>query len=260
VGTHPSRRFLPARLPLAASALGLLVMAGGGCFPCLDALGPPGLDLTSAGPVDPAGDGGHDLRPAGPDLARCASNPCDVVCQNCGPGHKCSLDDANHSTCVTTGAAQPGQVCTTHAGNDDCGAGAVCLGVSLAGGSACFRFCHGDGDCAGGASCSIQIAGTPQMVCTEAVTGCSPTPQTGCGAGTACFIIDGQGQTGCHVAGTGSVGATCNSDYDCLAGLSCFQSPGGCQQLCRLASPSDCPNGTACTAVPGWKGSYGACL
>jgi hypothetical protein len=198
---------------------------------------------------------------ARPDLAGpvpCSKSPCDLVCQNCATSQKCSLDDRNQVACMPGGRRLPGESCGA-AGADDCAAGSVCLAVTLDGaGSACFRYCRTDGDCAG-AGCTIAITGSSANACGEAVSACTLVPQGGCPLGTACFVVEARGDTGCHVAGSGGLGTACASDYDCLPGFACFQSPSGCQRLCRTGVSSDCDGGS-CSAVTGWTGDVGICV
>ena len=193
-----------------------------------------------------------------PDLAgscKPVTQPCDLVCQNCGLGKACSFDVNNNPACFTAGNKSDGQTCPK--GSGDCVAGDICLGVNPNG--ACFRFCRVDGDCPGGGTCTLGLVGVQQKVCTEAQSNCTIVPNANCGNGTACYAVGAAGQPGCHAPGLGAVGAACKSDYDCLGGYACFMMPMGCQKLCRAGNNGDCPNGKACKAVQGWMNGYGLC-
>ena len=260
---------------LRVGAAVLLLAAGGGCyFPGLDqylhldggvgedlAEGPvvdggPPADLGGSRP-DLGGTPGRDL--GAPDLLGCPGLPCDVVCQNCGSSSKCSLDGNNQSACMASGNIRPGHRCAT-GNSDDCAAGSICLTVGQDGAGACFAFCRVAGDCAGAGACQIAVSGSGQRACTEAQDGCALLPQAGCDADTACYVVNGAGGTGCHAPGPGGQGAGCANDYDCGAGFACFQSPAGCQRICRAGNNSDCGGNATCTPVPGWPGAYGVCL
>jgi hypothetical protein len=210
-----------------------------------------GADLAS--PVDLAGP--PDLaRP--PDLAMLTcvpqTQPCDVICQNCGANLKCGLGMNGALACIQSGSVPVGSACGSQ-GVDDCIAGAVCATYSQTV-RQCDYFCRSDGDCKNGGKCVYNLsANPPQMVCSEPITSCDPVAMTGCSAG-ACFLVTPDGETGCHQAGAGSECAVCTSDYDCQAGFACIGLTGtcpngGCAPLCHAGMDGDCVGGETCHPV-----------
>jgi hypothetical protein len=197
-----------------------------------------------------------------PDLAKppdlvmgcvAQTQPCDVVCQNCGANLKCSVGNTGAPACVQSGAVPVGSACGT-AGVDDCVAGAICL-VETQTLNLCDYFCRTDGDCQNGGKCVFGLNGTnpPLMVCSDPVKTCDPVAKTGCTAG-AFFLVTPDGQTGCHPAGPSGECGSCTTDYDCKAGFACFQQTavclnGGCARLCHKGNNADCPNGETCQPV-----------
>ena len=201
-----------------------------------------------------------------PDLSPAcipATQPCDVLCQNCGQNLKCG-SIMGKPTCIAAGNVPTGQSCGMQ-GVDDCVTGDVCVLLSSKlGRSECAEFCRTDGNCLNGGRCTITLSGGNLKVCSDPINACQPVPpQAGCNAG-GCFVVDGMGDTGCHTAGPGGVCALCDTDYDCQAGFVCFGSsnlcPGspGCLAMCDPAR-GGCSNPQICYSVMGWPGSLGVC-
>ena len=195
-----------------------------------------------------------------PDLfgTKCVpkTTPCDVFCQDCPSGGKCTLDSTGKPTCVPNGTKALNTQCGTLSNVDDCVAGDICLGDTMKY-SSCFQLCATKGmQCSGGGLCDISftVNGTPAPVfaCSEPVTNCDPTSKTVCGAGNGCFFVTSTGKTGCHAAGTLVEGATCTGDYDCLAGSACVTGDMGktyqCRNMCTLPSGA-CPAGKSCATI-----------
>ena len=149
---------------------------------------PPDLAAMDLSPPSP------DLVPS-PDLGGCPGRPCDLVCQDCSRGSKCTLDGKAAPACLDAGTALPGHACTAK-GADDCSAGALCLAAALSGAGACFRYCRTSADCPGSGVCAIHVQDTQASVCTEPVSACAIVPTSvGCSAGTSCYPVNEQGQT-----------------------------------------------------------------
>jgi hypothetical protein len=206
-------------------------------------LAPPPVDQAMASaPADLA------RTPQGDLAGSCVPTrtPCDEVCQNCPAGQACVIDTFTGTTtvCVTAGTVPTGGSCTTAA----CVAGDVCLIQStVLNINLCFPpFCHTDSDCSNGGRCVFTLGGG-FMTCSEGITNCDPVALTGCATG-GCFLVTPDGATGCHMAGPGGQGASCDSDYACQAGHACLSlngMPTTCFRLCN--QNGDCAAGTSCS-------------
>ena len=212
-----------------------------------------GADLASLPDLSPVADLSRL-----PDLVMaCApqTQPCDVICQNCGVNLKCGVSNTGMPACVATGMVPVGGACFTN-GVDDCAPGAVCLSESQSQNlNLCQFFCRSDGDCKTGGKCLFTLNGTmpPLMVCTDPLVNCDPVKKSGCNSGS-CYLVTPDGQTGCHKAGPGAECGACVTDYDCQAGFACFASTancpnGGCAKLCHAGNNGDCNGGETCQPV-----------
>jgi hypothetical protein len=78
----------------------------------------------------------------------------------------------------------------------------------------------------------------------------SDATHQGCGSNQRCDATSTVNATFCdQPAGTGSLGASCQSSDDCVAGYACAASHGTCQPYCRVADvPSDCTAPLVCNA------------
>jgi hypothetical protein len=184
------------------------------------------------------------------------TQPCDLICQNCLQGLKCSLNGQNAPTCFNNGNVADGQPCGQN-NTDNCVAGDICIRESqMLMLNLCRGYCRVDGDCKNGGKCVFTIGGTNVKFCSDKITGCDPVKQTGCQAGS-CYVVTPDAQTGCHQAGAGGYMAPCGSDWDCQAGYACFGVQ-GCLHICHMGVNTDCANGLKCYNVNGWN-TYGIC-
>jgi len=214
----------------------------------------------------------------------CSETPCKLVSPQCGcgAGQACYMDPDGARTCAAAGSTPAAGGCTAIA---DCAAGNTCVGLSDTVG-ACHRFCDTDADCGGqpGALCILGLADTmgadlPETTCT---LGCEPATNTGCPAGSWCFL--GQESEGAmrdlsHCSadpqGPATQGQACATQEDCAPGFLCLDTDGAgtteCLQLCRNPSTSfpgpspDCPSSIYdCVALdPGaalGSTTYGVCF
>ena len=99
-------------------------------------------------------------------------------------------------------------------------------------------------------------AGGTAGTCTPSGTQCGLFPQSGCGAGMSCDVADTTtGQTACYCPKNASLGNPCQSQGECVSGLSCVDHQ--CRKLCSIQS--DCSSNAPCYqvistsgVVPGW--------
>jgi hypothetical protein len=242
------------------------------------------LDAGADSPADAAAtDAAADAPPAdaahadGGGTCTPVTQPCDVVCQNCGGTLRCDPisamynDGGEGAYCTNSGGVAPDQQCGTNSGVDDCAPGGICLVQrSSPPLDTCAEMCRTDADCKNGGLCAYgPFNGTTVKICTPKVTGCDPVADTGCAANTGCYLLTSMEATGCHIAGTLGQDQPCTSEYDCRGGFACGGFPnadGGydfrCAQYCHTAT-NDCPGadaGThACYTINGYSGPYGFC-
>jgi len=181
------------------------------------------------------------------------TQPCDVICQNCGVNLKCSANNMGAPVCVATGNVPTGQPCGQQ-GVDNCVAGDICIELSqMQNLTECDEFCRMDGDCKNGGKCAYTVNGGTLKICSDPVTVCDPVNKTGCQNG-ACFVVTPNGLTGCHAAGPGGECGGCITDYDCQAGFACFGPGnlcfnGGCLKLCHKGNNNECAFPRTCQNV-----------
>jgi len=190
----------------------------------------------------------------------CTESPCKLVSPQCGcgAGQACTMDPDGNRSCATAGSSSTGSACSAIA---DCQGGNTCIGLNSTVGG-CHRFCDTDSDCGGqpGALCILGLEDSTGASLTETVCtlGCEPASQTGCPAGSWCFL--GQESTGAmrdlsHCSGDplgpGTQGAFCATQDDCAPGYLCLDPGTGsneCLHLCRNPSTisptfnADCPS------------------
>lgn len=195
-----------------------------------------------------------------PGTPSCSESPCKLVSPQCGcgAGQACYMDPDGVRSCATAGSGATRSACTAIA---DCQAGNTCIGLSASVGG-CHRFCNTDSDCGGqpGALCIIGLEDSSGGALSETVCtmGCEPASNTGCPAGSWCFL--GQESAGAmrdlshctaDPVGPGTQGAFCATQDDCAPGHICLDPDGfgnQCLHLCRnpsTVSPTfnaDCPN------------------
>lgn len=211
------------------------------------------LDATGAGDTGPANeDGGpanEDAGPATDDAGLCPEAPCRVVAPQCGcaPGLGCAPDPAGGLSCSMRGAASEGELCDTSA---DCAPGLNCgkFGGRAPPGT-CVPYCGTAADCASGRSCSQMSPPIAGLGLCSAL--CDAVAQTGCPAGTACFVFpvpsvpDGAVTLGsaCSAPTGLAEGATCARPRDCGPGLTCADLGGG-----LVCAPQCVVGGAACVS------------
>src|SRR5262249_39616221 len=126
-------------------------------------------------------------------------------------------------------------------------------------GSHCYAFCHVDGDCPG--STCTGDAGAGVKICAPKFTTCDPV---GTQAPTACPVRNQScylastvpDQTICDCPGMQKIaGASCTTNFDCVAGLACVDALGTadfrCQQLCRLPQDAGAVTNGCATCTTG---------
>ena len=204
--------------------------------------------------------------------ASCSEDPCKLTLPQCGcdEDQRCTVDGLGTRFCDKTGSARLGEECA--AGDGDCGAGAICVGLSATL-HACAAFCEADTDCAVGGLCIRHLSdgnggALPGVaLCTEA---CDPAALTGCAAsGTSCALLhetDGAQRwyTQCVVpTSTSHDGDACDAT-PCGPGLVCvdLDSVKTCRALCVVGG-GGCEAPTQCTAfqnaVTVGSVEYGSC-
>jgi hypothetical protein len=212
----------------------------------------PTVDLAGATGDDASFTPGDMAMASSPDFStgNCTpqTQPCDVICQNCGTGGACTVDGTGTPTCVQAGTVPAYGQCGS---GIYCTAGSICVGETATTGM-CRPFCRSTGDCPAGAQCSITVINGSTMMtlataCSEVVNNCDPVLQNGCSSGK-CYPVVPDGSTGCHPAGPGAVGTSCMSDYDCQGGSVCVGSTPLCYKLCHLGG-NDCTGGKSCVMV-----------
>jgi hypothetical protein len=108
--------------------------------------------------------------------------------------------------------------------HDHCGAcGNACGASELCSAGTCIP-CGAEGSICCGTTCGAGLACITNSsfggTCRRAAS-CSPTAQTGCRAGEACYRSSSDGTLYCAPAGTGAPGAACTDDTDCAPGSGC---------------------------------------
>jgi hypothetical protein len=202
---------------------------------------------------------GLDLAPTPPE--------CDVLeNRGCPAGEKCTVgvEAGNPRDLCFRVAAAPlpadaacAPVTVGDRTGDDCAPGLICVDLPGSGGGRCRRPCYQRHDCASGQGCVVLTAtstlrsddaGTFALHACASDTACDPVAQSGCAAGTGCYlsVADDEGRIGlCLSAGPGQVGATCARLQDCAPGLRC-EGLGFCRHYCYFEPrdggvPGTCP-------------------
>ena len=227
---------------MRALLVSLVLLAGAGCESIL------GVDFAA---YHQSGDGGGTL----PDLAGGGGGCSPLGANPCGTGKACLWNaTAGKFGCQSSTGA------TTAYGNckvdGDCASGLACIQVGQNQISDhCATYCSDGGGCETGHSCLMFT--TPRTLASGAAVGacgplsmaCDPSTATStCPGGTRCSVIDNDYLTCLPVLDTRSVGATCQSDSDCAAGLICVNLQGGqvlCETVCAVGGAS-CPGTQTC--------------
>jgi hypothetical protein len=204
------------------------------------------------------------------DAGACAESPCRVLSPQCGcaPGAGCAPEVDGTRVCSPRGVAGEGALCVTSA---DCAPGLNCgkFGGREPPGT-CVRYCGSAADCASGGSCtqlSPPVAGLGLCA-----LDCDPVAQTGCAAGTACFVFpvpsvpDGAAVLGsaCSAPTGLAEGAICTRPRECAPGLTCADTGGElrCRPQCEVGG-APCVSGTCASYTTPLRHSgreYGVCL
>lgn len=165
------------------------------------------------------------------------------------------------------GTRREGDTCGA-SGVDDCGEGLFCHFAGPGSGDEvriCRRFCDEDSTC--GREwywCAYGLRGDEGRFSLCAIS-CNPMTNEGCPEGTACQLVDPNGEDGgwftdCDgQAGDAEQGDECSHDggvYEtdgplCAPGFSCADGlPGTCRSWCDTpGATGSCPAGTTCTAM-----------
>lgn len=179
----------------------------------------------------------------------CVANCADDT--DCRSGYTCRNDDEDSPAtreCAPSGigTAAIGEACASTA---DCSGGDVAFCLVQDRGwqdGYCTRTCTSDGDCGGAAHCAA-IGEDGVGVCMTNCTG--PTCRT---PGYACHDFDGDSQTECAPAatGTGTTGSACRNTFECMGGVDglCITNPEWVDGYCTVL---DCTNDTDCTSTAG---------
>lgn len=180
----------------------------------------------------------------------CSEDPCKLVDPQCGcaDGNKCTIDADGDRGCVAAGTAAFAAQCDA---NQDCVAGAICLGEAAVG--YCAEFCDADTDCSGGNICAVHLGDGAGGVLPD-VSMCSSTcnlaTASGCPSGLGCILArEGDGQqrffTMCFAALAGTTGTACPTPDVCAPGYGCYNTgmADQCFQNCDVNAPS-CITGT----------------
>jgi hypothetical protein len=221
------------------------------------------------GPGPGPGPGGSGGSGAG---TPCDESPCKLTSPQCGcaSGEKCTLDNAGDRLCVEDGTAAPNAMCDA---NQDCAAGAICLGEAALG--YCAPFCDQDSECDGTNICAVQLGdgsgGTIPNV-TMCSSSCNLANASGCPSGLGCVLgQESAGQqrffTMCFAAGNATSGSCANPGV-CAPGYGCYNDGTSdvCIQNCNVNAPI-CASGT-CLAINDGNGqpvvvngfALGACV
>jgi hypothetical protein len=208
-------------------SLALCASAATGCESIL------GVDFTAYH----GGDGGGNQPDLGDGCSPLGANPC-------GAGKAClfNLTAAKFACQTSSGTAGAYGSCKV---DGDCASGLACIQVGQNQISDhCAAYCTDNSGCETGHSCLMfktvrkLPSGTAVGACGPLTTACDPsTPTSSCPASTRCSVIDNDYLTCLPVIDTRSVGATCQSDSDCAAGLICVTFQGGqvlCEQVCAV--------------------------
>lgn len=205
--------------------------------------------------------GGHDA-PFPTDVGRTDAGRhctygggCDLLAQDCPFGRAC-VPGPSASTCVDTGTFFPHQVGDPCLGPGECAPGSVCDLAT----SACESLACDPSDCVSpfwvyqaltDASGGTLPSGVG--VCVQA-RDCTPVPND-CPDGYGCWPYPASNRC-VRVLGTQPAGTLCDIGNECAPGLTC--AGGTCEPICRLATPGDCPSGTACADI-GLPRGFGIC-
>ncbi len=176
---------------------------------------------------------------------------CDVIAQDCGAGMACvygttMMGGMASTICIAAGVRALGETCGAAEGQ--CQAGLFCSAST----NICTEYCcEGSvADCSqAGALCFGGGAEAPWLGVCNVPAGCTLVPQSGCGAGEACYPVSADGTTDCLTAGTTPVGMTCDSANACVPGAICAGMGGmfTCQRTCRMGMDADCMGMGMCT-------------
>jgi hypothetical protein len=250
-----------ARLAIAIAALMAITVAPGcegDAAPADDAatrrdaaLQEGGVVPEDGGAIDAAASTDAGPADAGAPAA-CAAGDCDPRdVASCGgvDGGACVLRDRLPVCLAAAGTYAEGEACTTET---DCaetlacfleGSAGVCARVCCPGeigvcGDAtdAESYCRADGVLASGITTSWGRC--------SAVRPCDVlAPEVACASGEGCYVESERMRSVCRRAGTGEVGATCERQTDCAAGLFCGGIPTStCVRICRLDEPGSCPD------------------
>jgi hypothetical protein len=132
-----------------------------------------------------------------------------------------------------------------------CEPNAMCFADDVCGDKICVRRCTTDGECAGGATCSVDIG--DGLICDVAPVACNPVGDGLCADGKQCFVLGLSGDaTGCDCPGSVPLGGVCGGVRDCAPGLLCAPAAEVhfCHQVCRQGE-QDCPLPLGCNPYPG---------
>jgi len=180
---------------------------------------------------------------------------CDpVLNQGCDTGLGCYiLDTSDTLGCTIEGIEPTGNLCGE---NTDCVAKNVCVPIIDPGYSVCTELCNDLWDCPNaGLNCAFFESG-PAGICVDTFP-CNPMIPEECGAGTACYFVNSQGQTACLPPGDIGEGEGCCLFNRCMAGLYCaMESDNLCHKVCE--SEANCTNGD-CNIQAEW-GGLGYCF
>ncbi|PIE17490.1 MAG: hypothetical protein CSA66_05740 [Proteobacteria bacterium] len=181
-------------------------------------------------------------------------NDCDPVADTgCDDDHTCTLVSPTEVGCAPKGGAGYGEDCSSVR----CAQGA-CLSFDGTS-SECMEFCDQQNNtCREDRPCNIGIQGGDFTFCGDIPVACDIFAQN-CDDGQGCYVIDTDGNTGCHSAGGQQAGASCQAVNDCAPGHLCAGNPGTCSLVCEIdGDPTGCPDGEECAAVRGL--SIGVCV
>lgn len=174
-------------------------------------------------------------------------DPFDAPATACASGSGCYFAQGS-TKCMAAGALAVGENCqmTPNA----CAPGLQCLAV-------CQEICSLDGSaepkcsaCPSGVSMPISAENDMGICLTDTIPAqCDLFAQTGCGAGTGCYSV--QGGHGCVQAGDIEVGAECEYSNSCVPGLICVNNV--CAPPCseRPDAPAEVACATKCQSFNG---------
>jgi hypothetical protein len=136
--------------------------------------------------------------------------PCNLD-YSCGPGETCWTRDALSFECMPSGKLQEGATCTSFPGAAPCGDKLACVALGDPMSGQCDLWCDTDHPCASGPCRTILVAnGVAVGFCEPASTGAaSCNVQYDCPAGQTCWTPDGH-SFACMPSGAGKAGASCS--------------------------------------------------